>query len=153
MSVVANNTANSTPAVEVMSVIDYVCASINFPIPEEAVVAACLRRGIDGSQSYEEAISEGVVIDLLRADVLKWIVLGASSIGTVSDKDNSWSHSDGGYTLSKNDKKLLMAEANSIYEQLEPDSVFKVSTIRFHSFGVGRAVCDLDGTPLPRIQK
>ena len=48
------------------------------------------------------------------------------------------------------DKKLLMDEANAIYAELEPESVFGKKKIRMRSAGIMPAYRDLDGSPLPR---
>lgn len=139
------------PSGGVFTVIDYVLDSVSFPVPKEAVQSLCRKRNINGAEAYNDAVARGVKVELLRADILRWMVLGPSRVGSTTDRDNSWSHSGGGYTLTKDDKRMLLAEANAIYGELEPASVFHPSKITFHSFGVGRAITDLDGTPLPRI--
>lgn len=125
--------------------------SINFSIPESAVRGVLKKRGVEGSDEYNpEDTEQAPKVRLLYADLLKWICLGAGRTNRVSDSDNGWSHSEGGYTLSKDDKKLLMNEVNAIYEELEPASVFGKRTIRMRSMGIMPALRDVDGTPLPR---
>jgi hypothetical protein len=130
---------------------DYLFGCVNFAVPEEAVRSVCAVRNIEPYTPYSLAGDYVADVRLLRADLLKWIVLGPGKVNNTTDSDNGWSHSDGGYTLSKDDKKLLMDEANGIYEELEPESVFGKKTIRMRSAGIMPAYRDLDGTPLPRM--
>ena len=91
---------------------------------------------------------------LAYADTLKWFILGPSKTNNTSDSDNGWSHSEGGYDISKDDLKNMTAEANAIYAELEPSSVLKRrSTFRVYSHGIKRATLDIDGTPQPHIIK
>lgn len=136
---------------EVYTIEQYLYDSVNFSVPENAVKSILKKRGVDGSEEYDpEGETSGTTAKLLYADLLKWICLGPSRTNRVSDSDNGWSHSEGGYTLSKDDKKLLMNEANAIYEELEPESKFGKRRIKMHSMGIMPALRDLDGEPLPR---
>lgn len=137
----------------VYTVGDWLFGCVNFAVPSETVNYVCKTRDIDADMEYSEMSDEGKPKDILRlakADLLRWIVLGAGKVNNTTDTDNGWSHSDGGYTLSEADKKLLMDEANGIYEELEPESVFGKKKIRMRSAGIMPAYRDTDGTPLPR---
>ncbi len=149
--------ANDTQ--KIYTVEDWLFGCVNFAVSQETADCILAERCVDGSQKYTKIIDvtvgdgeEPKTIDtrLLKADLLKHIVLGAGKVNNTSDSDNGWSHSDGGYTLSKEDKKLLKDEANAIYEELEPSSVFGKKKIRMRSAGIMQARYDLDGTPLPR---
>lgn len=129
---------------------DWLFGCVNFSVPESAVETILCQRDVDGDTDYADKESLPIDIRLLKADLLKWIVLGPGKVNNVSDSDNGWSHSEGGYALSKDDKKMLMDEANAIYEELEPASVFGKKKIRMRSAGIMPAYRDLDGTPLPR---
>lgn len=151
------NTSNDTE--KVYTVEDWIFGCVNFAVPQEAVDRILAERGVDGSQKYAKevdvTVEEGqepktIDIRLLKADLLKWIVLGASRVTDTKDQDNGWAHAGGGYTLSEYDKKLLLEEANGIYEELEPESVFSKKKIRMRSAGIMPAYRDTDGRPLPR---
>ncbi|UKK52669.1 hypothetical protein [Prevotella sp. E2-28] len=146
MSIVANDTH------KVYTVGDWLFDCVNFTVPSSAVNYVCACRGVEYLTEYDEYTSneENVDIRLLKADLYKWILLGPSKVNNTSDSDNGWSHSDGGYTLSKDDKKLLMDEANKIYKELEPESVFGKRKVRMHSAGIMPAYRDMDGNPIPR---
>lgn len=127
---------------------DYIFGCVNFAVSQETVAHIASERDIP--LDMEKSVVGRDTLRLMKADLLKWIVLGAGKVNNTSDSDNGWSHSEGGYTLSKDDKKLLMDEANAIYEELEPESVFGKKKIRVHSRGIMPAMRDLDGVPLPR---
>lgn len=136
---------------KVYTVEDWLFGCVNFSVPKSAVSSILASRGVDNIGYAEYRESEDLPdIRLLKADLLKWVVLGAGQVNNTSDSDNGWSHSGGGYSLSKEDKKLLMNEANAIYEELEPESVFGKSRITVHSMGIMPAKRDLDGRPLRR---
>jgi len=151
---------NDTP--KVYTVEDWLFGCVNFAVPQDAVDGIFAERCVDKTQPYAKEVDvtveegeEPIKIDvrLLKADLYKWIVLGPGKVNSISDSDNGWSHSEGGYTLSKDDKKLLIAEANAIYDELEPDSVFGKKYTKVHSLGIRPAMRDMDGQPLPRIVK
>jgi hypothetical protein len=142
---------NTIDTQKVYTVEDWLFGCVNFSVPQSAVDYICVERGVDPQQSYEDAKAGELDLRLLKADLYKWIVLGAGKVNNTSDSDNGWSHSEGGYNMNKDDKKLLMAEANAIYDELEPDSVFGKRYTRVHSLGIMPAKRDVDGEPLPRI--
>ena len=129
---------------------DWLFDCVNFAVSDSAVNAILAQREVEGSTLYNQRDTLAIDIRLLKADLLKWIVLGPGKVNNTSDSDNGWSHSEGGYTLTKDDKKLLMDEANAIYAELEPESVFGKKKIRMRSAGIMPAYRDTDGTPLPR---
>lgn len=151
------STSNET--VKVYTVGEWLFGCVNFAVSQEAADSIFAERKVDPTQKYEKVVNvtteqgeEQKTIDtrLLKADLIKWIILGPGKVNNTSDQDNGWSHSDGGYTLSKDDKRILMDEANAIYEELEPGSVFGKKKIRMRSAGIMPAYRDNDGTPLPR---
>lgn len=135
----------------VYTVRDWLFGCVNFAVPTSAAENILAERGVNGDTRYAERSTLPVDIRLLKADLLKWIVRGPSVVNNTSDSDNGWSHSGGGYKLSKEDKKQLRDEANEIYEELEPASVFGKLGTKVHSLGIMPAMRDLDGNPLPRI--
>ena len=139
---------SSCTAPKFYTVEDWLFGCVNFEVPESAVKSILAQRNVYGSTPYGQYDSTEGMPDkrLLRADLLKWIILGAGKTNNTSDSDNGWSHSSGGYSLSKDDKKLLMDEANAIYEELEPESVFGKKSIKVHSMGIMPAKRNLDGT-------
>ena len=134
----------------VYTVEDWLFGCVNFGVPKEAILTILSGRGVDALCAYADRDLIGFDVRLLKADLLRWMVLGPSKVNSVSDSDNGWSHSGGGYTLSEADKKLLMDEANAIYEELEPESVFGKTKIRVRSLGIMPAYRDSCGMPLPR---
>lgn len=150
---------NANDTQKVYTVEDWLFGCVNFAVSQETADCILNERAVDGTQKYAKmvdvTVGEGeepktIDVRLLKADLLKWIVLGAGKVNNTSDQDNGWSHSDGGYTLSPEDKKLLTDEANAIYGELEPESVFGKKKIRMRSAGIMPAERDLDGSPLPR---
>lgn len=133
----------------VYTVGDWLFDCVNFEVPQGAVSKILAERGVDGGVPYSASVG-GVDVRLLKADLLRWIVLGPSKVNNTSDSDNGWSHSSGGYTLSEYDKKLLTDEANGIYDELEPESAFGKRKTTVHSLGIMPAFRDFDGEPLPR---
>ncbi len=143
-----NETTNQE---EKYTVADYVCGLVNYEIPDETITAICKKRKVDADKVYPDECDD-VNTDLLYADLLKWIVLGPSRKGEVSDSDNGWKHSGGSFNLSEDDKKRLIKEANAIYKENGEATIGKTK-IRVHSFGIMGARFDLSGNPLPRIKK
>lgn len=147
MSAVSENIVNQS---EVYTIQDYLLESVKFEVPEGALRPIFFRRGI-GATASVEGVEENVR-KLAYADLLKWMVLGASKVNNTSDTDNGWSHSAGGYQLTEDDIKELKAEANAIYKALEPKSVFgKRSRFVINSGGIKPANKDLAGNKLPHI--
>lgn len=141
MSASSENTA-------VRTVGEWLFGCVNFAVPGDAVTNITEDRGVDETAAKDSV--ETNTLRLMKADLYKWIILGPGRITDTKDQDNGWAHAGGGYTLSKDDKKMLMDEANAIYEELEPSSVFGKKKIRMRSAGIMPAYRDTDGTPLPR---
>lgn len=138
---------------KVYTVGEWLFGCVNFSVSQETVDSICAKREVLPSTLYsdmEGGENKNPTLRLMKADLYKWIVLGPGKINNTSDGDNGWSHSGGGYTLSKDDKKLMIGEANGIYEELEPESVFGKCKIRMRSAGIMPAYRDFDGNPIPR---
>lgn len=140
---------------KVYTVEDYLLGSVKFKLPASAVMPIFINRGIDAHMPVSELGDEDkTTLRLCYADLLKWFVIGPSKVNNVSDSDNGWTHSGGGYELSDDDIANMKAEANAIYSELEPESVFaRKSSFKVSSFGVMRANRDMRGMPLPHIVK
>lgn len=129
---------------------DYILAKVKFEVPVDALYPIFIDRGIDAKSMVVDCDKDKV--RLAYADLLKWMVLGPSKFNNTSDTDNGWTHSSGGYQLTSDDIKELKNEANAIYVELEPSSVFgRKTTFRMNSGGIKRANIDLAGNPLPHI--
>ena len=128
---------------------DYLFGCVNFPVPEEAVRFILAGREVSGSVPFSEIDKREA--DLLKADLYVWICTSPNRRGDISDSDNSWRHTEGGYTLSEADKNRLMALATGIYEQYDEPLPFKKGKIKVVSHGIRRCNYDLSGKPLPRI--
>lgn len=132
------------------TVMDYLSGKVKFGVSIKSLRACLADRGLAPDTEYADCDKD--VLRLCYADVLKWLVLGPSKVNNTSDADNGWSHSGGGYELTDADISALKAEANAIYEELEPESVLKKkSSFKMVSHGVKRANVDPCGCPLPRI--
>ena len=129
---------------------DYILAKVKFEVPVDALYPIFIDREIDAKSPVMDCDKDKV--RLAYADLLKWMVLGPSKFNNTSDTDNGWTHSSGGYQLTNDDIKELKNEANAIYVELEPSSVFgRKTTFRMNSGGIKRANIDLAGNPLPHI--
>jgi hypothetical protein len=129
---------------------DYILAKVKFEVPADALCPIFIDREIDAKSPVTDCGRDKV--RLAYADLLKWMVLGPSKFNNTSDTDNGWTHSSGGYLLTSDDIKELKNEANAIYAELEPSSVFgRKTTFRMNSGGIKRANVDLAGNPLPHI--
>lgn len=136
----------------VYTVMDYLPAKVKFDIPKAAMLAILADRGVEPAIPYADA--DKGALRLAYADMLKWFVLGGSKQNNTSETDNGWTHSGGGYELDDTDRKLLIKEANAIYDELEPTSVIKnKTTFKIMSFGIRHADYDVTGNPIPHIIK
>lgn len=137
---------------KVYTVNDYLINKVKFEIPMKALQAIMVDRELE--DGIDLAACDKDKVRLAYADMLKWFVLGPSKVNNTSDSDNGWTHSGGGYDMSDEDRAELKAEANAIYQELEPDSMLKKkSTFRITSHGVKRANYYPWGCPLPHIIK
>lgn len=142
----------NTDVVAPYTVEDYLRDKVRFDVPKYTIKPILLDRGVD-----EGTIATDCEKDTLRlcyADLLKWIILGASKVNNTSDSDKGWTHTGGGLEFSSDDRKLIIKEANAIYGELEPSSSIKnESKFKMMSFGVQQAYTDMAGNPLPHIIK
>jgi hypothetical protein len=130
------------------TVVDYLISKVRFGVPRRALIPILYDRELDEKAAYKSCDKDKV--RLAYADLLKWIVLGASKVNNTSDTDNGWSHTTAGYELSDDDIANLKAEANAIYKELSPESVIKRrSAFRIVSHGVKRATRDTNGMYMP----
>ena len=137
---------------EIYTVNDYLINKVKFEMPMKALKAIMVDRELE--DGIDLAACDKDKVRLAYADMLKWFVLGPSKVNNTSDSDNGWTHSGGGYDMSDNDRSEMKAEANAIYEELEPESMLKKkSTFRIVSHGVKRANLTPWGSPLPHIIK
>lgn len=136
----------------VLTAYDYLIDKVKFDVPKKTMLSIMVVRGIDPEALYEEVDKD--TLRLAYADTLKWFIIGPSKKNNVSDSDNGWSHSEGGYQISDEDRKEMKAEANAIYKELEPESVMKrKSTFRMVSHGIKRANVTSYGMKLPHTTK
>lgn len=126
----------------------YLSGCVNFPVPDEAAEHILMNRGVDSDAESSDLDTE--TKELLKADLYVWFCMGPSRVGAVSDSDNGWSHSDGGYTLSESDKERMLDYANAIYEKYDEESPVDDSvTVDISSYGVMHCDFDGSGNPLP----
>jgi hypothetical protein len=136
--------------IDTYTVEDYILGKVKFEVPAEALRPIFIDRELNATSAIEDCDKD--VVRLAYADLLKWMVLGPSKVNNTSDTDNGWSHSAGGYQLTDDDIAELKSEANAIYKELEPTSVFgKKTRFVMNSMGVQRANTDMCGNPLPHI--
>lgn len=136
----------------VLTAYDYLIDKVKFDVPKKTMLSIMVVRGIGLEALYEEVDKD--TLRLAYADTLKWFIIGPSKKNNVSDSDNGWSHSEGGYQISDEDRKEMKAEANAIYKELEPESVMKrKSTFRMVSHGIKRANITSYGMKLPHTIK
>ena len=129
---------------------DYILAKVKFEVPVDALYPIFIDREIELKTPMMD--SDRTKVRLAYADLLKWMILGPSKVNNTSDTDNGWTHSSGGYQLTNDYIKELKNEANAIYKELEPSSVFgRKTTFKMNSGGIKRANSDLAGNLLPHI--
>lgn len=129
---------------------DYILAKVKFEVPVDALYPIFVDREIEAKTPMMD--SDRAKVRLAYADLLKWMILGPSKVNNTSDTDNGWTHSSGGYQLTSDDIKDLKNEANAIYKELEPSSVFgRKTTFKMNSGGIKHSNMDLAGNPLPHI--
>lgn len=144
----SHNHSESTP--DVLCIDDYLAGSINLDIPKIAITKILVDREIiPGTDIYSV---EPELRKLCKADLFVWACMGVSRKGSVSEKDNGWEHSDGGFNLTEKDKKLLLDEANAIYEEAGENTIGK-TRVTITSHGIMRASRTLGGCCKKRIYK
>lgn len=136
----------------VLTAYEYLINKVKFDVPKKTLLSIMAVRSIGFESLYEEADKDS--LRLAYADLLKWFVIGPSKKNNVSDSDNGWSHSEGGYQITDEDRNEMKAEANAIYAELEPESVMKKrSSFRMVSHGIKKADRSLYGSPLPHVNR
>lgn len=142
--------SESTYDASTYTVEDYLFGCVNIDVPSELLVPLLLKRGVEPGTLYSEATEEN--IKLLEADLyVKIATTTPDKVNSVSDSDNGWEHSGGGFSITDDYRDLLLAEANKIYEAYDEPLVGKSNGFRMRSHGIQRARTTLDGTPLPHI--
>jgi hypothetical protein len=140
----------STDVVAPYTVEDYLRDKVRFEVPKYTIKPILFDRGIEEGVAVTDCNKD--TLRLCYADLLKWIILGASKVNNTSDSDNGWTHTGGGFEISSEDRKLIIKEANAIYSELEPSSSIKSeSKFKMMSFGVQQAYTDTAGNSLPHI--
>jgi len=137
---------------KIYTIEDYLFDCVNFGIPRGAVVSKCVDRGIEPFTAY--ASVEQRERDLLKADLYIWICMGPSKVNSTSDSDNGWSHSEGGYTLTDEDKDRMLSYAKSVYEKYDEEFEYDDSVeVAIGSFGIKPCDYDEAGIPVPHIER
>lgn len=128
---------------------DYVFGCVNFQISDETAEHICDERGIDPDTPIDLKFPKPTK-ELLKADLYVWICMGPTKVNSTSDSDNGWSHSEGGYQLTDEDKDRMLSYAKTIYdkygEEFEYDDSVKVTV---SSFGIHPCDYNEAGIPLP----
>lgn len=130
---------------------DYVFGCVNFALPQEAVDYVLGERKVEKDTNEEDLDKQ--TKQLLKADLYLWICVGPSRVGSTSDSDNGWKHSEGGYTLTDDDKDRMLRYVKAIYEKYDEEFLYDDSvSVTVSSFGI--APCDYNeaGIPLPHIE-
>lgn len=140
----------NTDVVAPYTVEDYLRDKVRFEVPKYTIKPILFDRGIEEGAAVTDCDKD--TLRLCYADLLKWIILGASKVNNTSDTDNGWTHTGGGFEISSEDRKLIIKEANAIYSELEPSSSIKSeSKFKMMSFGIQQAYTDTAGNSLPHI--
>lgn len=126
------------PANTERTILDWLCDIVNFPVSEGAAIDILTERHIAPNMLLDEVEKKDK--DLCKADLYVWVCTSPNRRGDMQDSDNSWSHKEGGYTLSAEDKKRLMSMANNIYEMYDEEPVGK-RVIKLSSFGIRKSPC------------
>lgn len=159
---------NESGEKKVRTVRDYVFGCVNFQISDETAEHICDERGIDPDKTFDElfpkpeadapdavADDENVIEpkrtkELLKADLYVWICMGPTKVNSTSDSDDGWSHSEGGYQLTDEDKNRMLAYAKSIYEKYDEEFDYDDSVeVNVSSFGIQPCDYNEAGIPLP----
>ena len=136
---------------DVYTVRDWLFGCVNFAVPDDAVMHILAERQLDPELSFYEV--EHSLRELLKADLFVWVCMGPSKVSSTSDSDNGWSHSEGGYTLSDDDKDRMLAYAKAIYEKNgETFAYDDTVSISIGSFGIQPSDYDECGIPVPHIE-
>jgi len=127
---------------------EYLSDCVNFAVPDGAVTAICAERDIEPTTHYGYVDQRDR--DLLKADLFVWICVGPTKVNSTSDSDNGWSHSEGGYQLTDEDKDRMLAYAKTIYDKYGEEFDYDDSVeVTVSSFGIQPCDYNEAGIPLP----
>lgn len=125
---------------------DYLYGCVNFPIPPEAINSVLLKRKVNAGTLYS-AIDDEKTIKLCEAELYLWICKSSNRIGSVTDKDNDWEHSDGGITLTSSDRNFFRSLANDILTTYGEQPVGNTK-LKIRDFGIKHCNFDQDINPI-----
>lgn len=129
---------------------DFLFGCVNLEIPSELLIPLLLKRGVEPGMLYGEV--EERQRNLLEADLyVKLATTTPDKVNSVTEQDNGWEHSGGGFSISEKYRDYLLAKANKIYAEYGEPLVGKTGTFRMKSNGIQRARLTPDGDPLPHI--
>ena len=130
---------------------DYVFGCVNFALPQDAVDYVLGEREI--RNDTPESDLDKRMRELLKADIYVWICMGPSKVNSTSDSDNGWQHSEGGYTLTDEDKDRMLRYVNTVYDKYDEENPFDDSvSVAVSSFGISPCDYNEAGIPLPHIE-
>lgn len=139
---------NNGQQAKIYTIADYLFGCVSFAVPEEVVIAKCADRNIDTTEAYANVDQRER--DLLQADLYVWICMGPTKVNSTSDSDNGWSHSEGGYQLTDEDKDRMLAYAKTIYDKYGEEFDYDDSVeVTVSSFGIQPCDYNEAGIPLP----
>lgn len=116
---------------------DWLANTVQFPVSAGLVRAIFAKRNVAFDMLYSDANVQ--LVDLLYADLLVKIARTTPDrLGATTDSDNGWEHSDGGYSISKETKKELIAEANKIYKKYGEPTADVEQTWNINQGGIHR---------------
>lgn len=95
-----------------------------YPIPDNVIIDTCEKRELTAEEKTTNEIRNTSAYRLATADIYKWLAFAPSSIS-----ENGIS-----FSISENDRKRFLDEANKIFEELEPESQYGMSTITDRSY-------------------
>lgn len=112
---------------------EYLAGCVNMPVDKQAIANVLLDRKVVSGSVVSSL--ERRDVDLCKADLYRWIATGPSRLGAVSDSDNGWSHSEGGFSLSSADRAFLIREANRIYA-MYGETPIGGNVVRVKNYGI-----------------
>lgn len=101
-------------------------------INEDGLRSILARRGFDGGTPYSEMTQRD--IDLLEGFTYFWLSNLPVGGASVKDADGDWSHSEGGWQISKADKDRWFKLYKALYAKWGEEPVSVVSGVRLVNF-------------------
>lgn len=101
-------------------------------INEDGLRSILARRGFDGGTPYSEMAQRD--IDLLEGFTYFWLSNLPVGGASVKDADGDWSHSEGGWQISKADKDRWFKLYKALYAKWGEEPVSVVSGVRLVNF-------------------